>query len=252
MYDENYMARMIGEASAYLREKKSLNKRLSANWMLGLFLAYVVYLIVNYLYRSDKYMPILLGILMIIVFKALNKQAWKYLHIAKYFRQGIDGEEVTAQELQKLPDVYTVIRDVHIPGMKTNIDFVVLSANGLFAIEVKSHRGEITYDGRQLRRNGYPLEKDFLRQSRTEATALTEYLQANVDRNLYANPILVFSDPKARLTFGRMPLHGVVVIRVDWLREQIVKNISPTPISGKFIDQITPLLSPNEPHGDLS
>lgn len=251
MYDENYMARMIGEASAYLREKKSLNKRLSANWMLGLFLAYVVYLIVNYLYRSDKYMPILLGILMIIVFNAINKQAWKYLHIAKYFRQGIDGEEVTAQELQKLPDEYTAIRDVHIPGMKTNIDFVVLGANGLFTIEVKSHRGEITYDGRQLRRNGYPLEKDFLRQSRTEATALTEYLQANVDRNLYANPILVFSDQKARLKFGRTPLHGVVVIRVDWLREQVVKNRAPIVISPQYIDQIVALLASPEPSAAL-
>lgn len=241
---------MIGGSSKYLREKKSWNKWLSIDWMLGLFLAYVVYLIINYFYRSDKYVPAILGIVMVFVFKALTKQAWKYLHIAEHFRQGLDGEEVTAQELQKLPDEYTVIRDVHIPGMKTNIDFVVLGANGLFAIEVKSHRGEITYDGRQLRRNGYPLEKDFLRQSRTEATALTEYLQANVDRNLYANPILVFSDQKARLKFGRTPLHGVVVIRVDWLREQIMKNISPTRVSEKFIDQIIPLFSHNQSHGD--
>jgi hypothetical protein len=210
-----------------------------------------VYLIVNYFYRSDKYVPAILGIVMVFVFKALTKQAWKYLHIAEHFRQGLDGEEVTAEELQKLPDEYTVIQDVSIPGMKTNIDFVVLGTNGVFAVEVKSHRGEITYDGRQLRRNGYPLEKDFLRQSRTEATALTEYLQANVDRNLYANPILVFSDQKARLKFGKLPLNGVVVIRVDWLNEQIVKSRIPQIISPQSIDQIITFLTPSEPHGFL-
>ena len=206
-----------------------------------MFLAYVVYLIVNYVYRSDKYIPTILAITMLFVYKVFNKQAWKFLYTASNFRQGLDGEALVAEELKKLPDEYIVIQDVKIPNMKSNIDFVVLSANGIFALEVKSHEGNITYNGKELLRNGYALEKNFLWQVRSEATSLTEYLQANIDRNLYVNALLVFSSSKAKMRFGESPVVGVVIIGRAWLMKHITSRATPNSLKPEHIEQIARL-----------
>lgn len=243
------MARMIGGPSKYLQEKRVWNKWISIDWMLGMFLAYFVYLIVNYLSRSNRYIPIVLGITMLFVYKIFNKQAWKFLYKAANFRQGLDGEALVAAELKKLPDDYVVIQDVKLPNTKTNIDFVVLGPNGIFAIEVKNHKGNITYGGNQLLRNGYPLEKNFLWQARIESGSLTEYIQANVDRSLYANPILVFSSPNVIMKFGSVPINGVVIIKVDWLVEYIVNFTVAAKVSEQLVNQATNLFSSIQPHG---
>lgn len=239
---------MIGGPSKYLRDQKNWFKWTSVDWMLGMFFAYSVYLIVNFFFKANTYMPTVLAIIMLFIYKTFNKQAWKSLYKALNYRQGMDGEATVYEELKKLPEDYVVIQDVKIPNEKTNIDFVVLGANGIWAIEVKSHKGEITYDGKQLLRNGYRLEKNFLWQARAESKALTEYLQANVDRSLYANPILVFSSPNTFVKLGRVPIEGIMVINVNWLIEQITKNISPINVSKDYIKQVVNhliLLLPN-------
>ncbi|HHT9139002.1 MAG TPA: nuclease-related domain-containing protein [Candidatus Wunengus sp. YC60] len=153
----------------------------------------------------------------------------------------MDGEALVAEELKKLPDEYVVIQDVKIPNTKTNIDFVVLGTNGIFAIEVKSHEGNITYNGQELLRNGYSLKKNFLWQVRFEATSLTEYLHANVDRNLYANALLVFSSFKAKLRFGESPVTGVVIIGRAWLIKHITSHVAQQTLKSEYIEQIVSL-----------
>lgn len=243
---------MFGGPSAYLEKRRYIAKYVSALLMIAMILAFFLYLMANQQLSQDPVKAIALGLGMLFIYKYIDQLAWNYLYTAWNFKRGLDSEALVYEELKKLPDEYIVVQDVKIPNTKTNIDFVVFGPNGIFAIEVKSHKGAITYNGKQLLRNGYQLEKNFLWQVHAESRALTEYLQANVDRSLYANPILVFSNSKAIMKFGKIPVDGVVVIKIVWLIEQIAKNFTTMRISTEYIDQATKLLNPNQPHGALS
>lgn len=50
---------------------------------------------------------------------------------------GFMGEWYVKRELKRLTDDYYVICDVYFPGLRGNIDYIVVCAYGIFAIEVK-------------------------------------------------------------------------------------------------------------------
>lgn len=58
---------------------------------------------------------------------------------------GKRGEEYVARVLQQLPEGYLTLNDVVLPTKNdtTQIDHIVVSPNGVFAIETKNYRGEI-------------------------------------------------------------------------------------------------------------
>lgn len=236
------MARMIGGPSLYLEKERYVAKYISALFMIGMYLAYFLYLVANQRLIEQPLIATALGLGMLVIYKYINDFAWKYLRKARYFKLGQEGEKEIYDELSKLPDEYVVIQDVKIPSTKTNIDFVVLGPNGIWAIEVKSHKGKITYNGKELLRNGYLLEKNFLWQVRTEAISLTEYLQANIDRSLYVNALLVFSSSKAKMRFGESPVTGVVIIGREWLIKHITGRLAQNTLKSEQIEQITRLL----------
>lgn len=62
------------------------------------------------------------------------------------FSAGDSGEFAVARQLRRLPDTYMVINDVLLPGRNghnTQIDHVVISTYGIFAIETKNISGDI-------------------------------------------------------------------------------------------------------------
>gem|GEM_PF-1773652 len=228
---------MIGGPSKYLQKERFWSKYESVVWMVGLITSYFVYLLINSYLQNAPLAATVLGLFMLVVYKLLNAKAWLLLNRAGRFKRGMDGERIVFDELRKLPDAYTVIQDVCIPGTRTNIDFVVLGPNGIWAIEVKSHDGTITYDGRDLVQNGKVLEKGFLWQANVERQALTELLQANVDRSLYAKGIIVFSNKYAKLKFGEVPIKETVVIGVSWLNRYILGRKSEIMLTNDRLQQ---------------
>lgn len=63
----------------------------------------------------------------------------------KVLQSGLDGENITTDELARFPDTYEVFCSVNIP-MKdrfVEIDNIVVGPNGIFIIEVKNHNGTI-------------------------------------------------------------------------------------------------------------
>ena len=67
----------------------------------------------------------------------------------KTYKLGYEGEKHGTEHLKSaLPDEYCLINDVKLPPYdRGNIDHIVLSPSGIFAIETKNHRGRITCYG---------------------------------------------------------------------------------------------------------
>lgn len=65
-------------------------------------------------------------------------------------RSGESGENYAANYLSRLPDNYLVFQNVPLQhdGRKTELDFLVMSRDGVFIVEVKNHTGYISGDAK--------------------------------------------------------------------------------------------------------
>lgn len=80
---------------------------------------------------------------------ALGIELWgTSSHITAY-GIGAEGERLTGRFLDKL-DGYVVLHDRKIPGSKANIDHVAIGPDGVFVIETKNYKGEVTVRGDDL------------------------------------------------------------------------------------------------------
>ncbi|MDR3642655.1 MAG: nuclease-related domain-containing protein [Candidatus Doudnabacteria bacterium] len=141
----------------------------------------------------------------------------------KYYR-GFAGEVAIKQVLKELSDDYIVFQDLKFPGLRGNIDFVVMGPTGIFTLEVKSHYGEIGFNGRDLTLNGrlFP-EQNILKQGYAEALRLKNYIRDSAGREVYIIPVIVFSRGYG-LRFGLNPVDGVYVVGKDFLLELIGRH----------------------------
>jgi Nuclease-related domain len=118
--------------------------------------------------------------------------------------QGAKGEEDTAQEMIQLEQGgWQVEYGMRLGGGLGDADIVCISPqNKAYVIDVKSHRGDVTTDGKQLyRRMGkttYPFEKNFLDQ------AMKQAFQVKKQKNLsFVTPIVAFSNAKVSIPSGK-------------------------------------------------
>jgi hypothetical protein len=129
-----------------------------------------------------------------------------------------------------------------IPPLKSNIDFVVVGPTGIFSIEVKSHKGVVAYDGKQLLLNGKPFEKDILRQTRGASIRLSDYLRSKDIIFPEIQPVLVFSNKYTTMHFGQKPVQGVLVIGRSWLLKFIQNDMNKMMLSADQIEKIESVL----------
>lgn len=133
------------------------------------------------------------------------------------FYRGGAGEKAIRKILEKLPDNFSVFENVQIGRGRGNIDFVVVCPQGVFLLEVKSHGGEIYFNGSILTLNGKNFRsKNFLRQVHGEVWALKQYLQ-KLGPAPYIHSALVFSSQYAGAHFGYRTVDNVYVIQKDFL-----------------------------------
>jgi hypothetical protein len=115
---------------------------------------------------------------------------------ANHADQGAKGEEDMAQEMQQLETKgWEIEYGMRLRGLG-DVDIVCISPqNKAYVIEVKSHRGEVTTDGKKLyRRMGkisYPFEKNFLEQAIKQALQVKKKMKLS-----FVTPIVAFSDAK--------------------------------------------------------
>ncbi|MBE1424855.1 hypothetical protein H4684_001494 [Desulfomicrobium macestii] len=149
---------------------------------------------------------------------------------------GAKAEQAVAEALQELPNDYYVFHDLEFPGF--NIDHVVLGPNGIFLVETKSQKGNITQQNDVLLRNGRKFFKDFLNQCWSQTYSLRDHLNAERLRGFSIKPILCFSRGFVEI---RGPVRGVAVLNVDYLRPYILSQRGSFPAQAR--DQIIPLLA---------
>jgi hypothetical protein len=160
---------------------------------------------------------IYLGILIVYAIIFIGVKPWM---------KGSVGEAWVRGELKKLPKKeYLHIADFH-KNRKGNADFVVIGPTGIYTIEVKNtKKGLITSHNDNLCINGSLFEgKDPLKQSYAEAMEIQNYLRDSLNIYSPVTPVLVFANPKVKMTFGREKQRGVFVIGINWVNKIILEE----------------------------
>lgn len=134
---------------------------------------------------------------------------------------GMSGEADIKRMLSKLPNGYAVFRGLKI-GERQDIDCVVVGPAGIFAVEIKSHKGRIGFDGLKLTRNGQPFEKDFIGETGREALGLKKMVNSAAGLEIYVKAVLVFS--KASVPSGAQDIGNVLVVSKDRLPEIVASS----------------------------
>jgi len=130
---------------------------------------------------------------------------------ANHADQGAKGEEDIAQAIAQLENQdWQIEYGIQLGNRLGDLDIFCISPQGkAFAIDVKSHRGEVITDGQELyRRMGnkkYPFEKNFIQQVMKQA------LQIKQQKDLaFVTPIVAFST--ARVSIQGDKLKNVYVV----------------------------------------
>lgn len=222
-YNTN-MASIYGRPSRYLNANKAISKYGAFAYLLHFTV--IIGIVIWRLSIASFSLPavfaitLVFGPLLLITDSLMRKEE----SLMYKFRSGIIGEKLIGDELKKLDANYTVFQDVHVPGKKENIDFVVVGPTGIFAVEVKNHHGKVGFNGDELTLNDKSLEKDFLRQTMREATSLHNYLISSGVASAFVTPIIVFSHRFAVVRFGIQPIKNVRVIQYRWLLKMITSD----------------------------
>lgn len=197
------------------------SKEIIKNFIKLLLILFVVYLyfkwpFYNYLHYAWSFWLWLAGLLILVtLFSEFTK------NISNRIR-GEDAEEQVTEKLEDLPNDFIILPNLVI-GNKGNIDNVVIGPTGIWTIEVKSHSGQITFDGVELRRDGELFETNFLKQAWAESYSIKDVLEQDLKYKFTIQPVIVFSDPNATLKFGLKKINGIYVIGDKWLNN-LIKN----------------------------
>jgi len=208
------------------------NNYLTNNIILGFGVLVVVTVVLyplSYLGKSSFWIWLLIVVPLLWIYTKVKLRTDK-------FNRGLVGENEIDDELNKLGSEFIVIKS----GLDTdrgNIDKIVIGTTGVWVLEVKSHSGHFTFDGKHLLRNGKTMDKDFLGQAYAEAKTLQEIIKTKAGIDLFVNPVLVFSNKYAQARFGLKKLNGVYAIRKDWLIKLITES-KINSLSGEDIEKI--------------
>ena len=135
------------------------------------------------------------------------QQLWRKANRAD---QGAAGEEAIAAVLAPLQSqgwqIEYGVRDRSVG----DVDVFLLSPQvRAYTIDVKSHRGEVRSDGKQLYRqygrSQYPFENDFLNQAKRQAVAMKK-----LKGLIFVTPIVAFS--QAKVEISENPVAKVYVV----------------------------------------
>ncbi len=107
-----------------------------------------------------------------------------FLRKSDLYSQGLWGEQSIGKELRNLSDEFFVFHGLRVPGVG-DIDYVVIGPTGVFAIEVKSHRGS-PYRMNQL-------IPRFVRQTKYESQQLRRYIEKQTGKSVWVEGVLALS-----------------------------------------------------------
>ena len=177
------------------------------------------------------------------------------LFLYKYFNyhKGSLGEQKTRDTLQNLPDSYSLINDLKLPNSYGNIDHIVLGGNGIFVIETKNFKEEISCNGERWYQYKKKWEtgrkseiKSPSKQVKRNAVNLKNYIYSkNVfskSLRLWIEGIVVFSDENVILDRNNPT---VPVFKVNQLCNYIKNKESNVKFSTLELEKVARILLEN-------
>ncbi len=155
---------------------------------------------------------LVIGGLFLYFIKFFEKKATVTIKHAKNAERGAIAEEKTGEILEKLPEGNFIIHDFDTG--RGNIDHILVGPKGVFSLEVKSHRGTVTFENGNLLRDGKAFEKNFLKQAWAECHAVRNTLAKWDIKETTAEPVIIFSNAFVKVS-GKAK--GVSVINLKFL-----------------------------------
>lgn len=184
----------------------------------GLILIAILLFYISPLAKNSFILWLIIAVLLFMLFGFIKKRA-------NNFVVGLEGENDIDRELKSLGSNYIYI-SVGLDTGHGNIDKIVIGPTGIWTLEVKSHKGYITYDGQSLLRNNLPLEKNFLGQAYAEAMTLKELIKSKLNLNITVQPVVVFASKYTKVKLGLNKYKGVFVIQKAWLNKLLTETHS--------------------------
>lgn len=159
------------------------------------------YFLMKLFYSSYYKYPLLATVIVLfffIIFEFQIEEVDKELEKGRkrnYFTwgRGAGAELIVKRSLMKLGDDYRIISDFQTG--RGNIDHICIGPTGIFAIEVKAHRGIINYIDGKLKRNNEDINS-FLGQTKAGSVFLNQLIKERLNKEYFIVPILVFSNAK--------------------------------------------------------
>jgi Nuclease-related domain len=200
MQQQDVSANLAGKSTRQLGERWHTRRKIVGLSAIGLIFIVsalsVLYFLGN---RTSMFQTggLLLLCVSFLIMKAAERIAGpemdKLFRREKRAHQGAVAEEKIGVLLDGLAGNYAVQHDVNTG--RGNIDHLVFRGDGaIFLIETKSHSGWITRQDDELRRNGQPLEKDFVRQTLDNVSWLKNFLKARAGFEPWIHAAIVFTD----------------------------------------------------------
>lgn len=122
------------------------------------------------------------------------------------FKKGFEGEDRVVEALREsLDGSCHIFRNLHFNGRKEDVDVVLVSPWGVFAIEVKNYSGHFEYSGSDFfEKRKSDLEKvddksNPIKQAKRNAAAVKEFLDPEFNRNKdypFVEAIIVWANPE--------------------------------------------------------
>lgn len=205
--------------TSYGKAGKS-TRRMQLNRLLWAFVVFLAGMLAMVIYSQSLKtvtslgLPAVLGFggLFVYLMKKGEKAGAQVLRRARDAERGAIAEEKAGEVLEGLPEGYFVLHDF-IVG-RGNVDHIVVGPKGVLTVEVKSHRGTVTFDGTVLLREGKPFEKDFLKQAWSECFAVREILTSRGLSDVPVEPVILFTNAFVQV---RGKAKGVEVVNLKFL-----------------------------------
>jgi len=153
------------------------------------------------------------------------------------WKKGEDGEAAVARELEKeLPKTYHVINDIN-TGFG-NLDHVVVGPTGVFAVETKNWKGNVTSDGRgELLLNGKPTHRPHVRNFTRTIMSTKERWAALAQTDRFIRGVMVFPSAYEKVKWGTTG--NIQCISIKRIPDYFLKNKVKEPLSTKEVDKLS-------------
>ena len=161
----------------------------------------------------------------------MGDKADKFTDRAIAWKEGAVAEEGVRGVLETLPKNYFVIDDF--VTKKGTIDYIVVGPKGILTIETNRQKGVVTNNGEMLLSDGYPLEKDLIKQAWAQSYFVRDLLAEKGVCALRTQPVIVFTDADVQV---KERIRGIQIIDIKdlhafleglpvWMSERLSKGI---------------------------